>query len=413
MKILLITARFYPEPFTISRIAKELANRGHKITVLTGRPNYGKWKIYDGYENVNFEDYFGINIIRVNEKIRKKGIFGLIKNYVSIYVEYKKALKNIPCDYDIVFSHVMSPIFAISKVGNFCKKNHIPHFHYGFDLWPESLIAAGYMSRKNIIFSFVKKRCIKIYNSCDLISFASPSTKAYFNDYLKIDKPFVHIYQPCLNDPPLIADITNHKYCSDGKIHILFCGTIAKFNHLDLFIKALDCEQFKNKIIFDLVGSGSDQNKIEKLVEETNLSNNVIFHGRVPSESTKSFYNRADVLFVPLYANSATSLMIPQKLIEYFMHGRPIFGMIKGDGANMLKQASQFNLICDQTIESIRFFMSKLCDTTIETLEKCGQENRKFYDSNERFKLEKVCDEIEECMTNLSIKFKDKTIINN
>ena len=36
MKILLITPRFYPEPFTISRIAEELVNRGHQITVLTG-----------------------------------------------------------------------------------------------------------------------------------------------------------------------------------------------------------------------------------------------------------------------------------------------------------------------------------------------------------------------------------------
>ena len=39
---------------------------------------------------------------------------------------------------------------------------------------------------------------------------------------------------------PCLKLISNHKYRRDGKIHILFCGTIAKFNHLNLFIKALD-----------------------------------------------------------------------------------------------------------------------------------------------------------------------------
>ena len=94
MKIFLITPRFYPEPFTITRIAEDLVKRGHELTVLTGRPHYGKWSIYPGYEKIRYETYNGIKIIRVNEKIRKKGILGLVTNYLSIYFSYKKALKN-------------------------------------------------------------------------------------------------------------------------------------------------------------------------------------------------------------------------------------------------------------------------------------------------------------------------------
>lgn len=399
MKILLITPRFYPEPFTITKIAVELKEKGHDITVLTGVPNYGAWKVYDGYENIKYEEFNGIKIVRIKESIRKKGTASLIKNYLSIYKGFKKELKKITGDFDIVFTHIMSPIFAIDYVGKYCKKYNLPHFHYGFDLWPESFIATGYLKRNSFIFKVFKKYCKNKYLSCDMISFASPSTEKYFKDYLKIDIPFKHIYQPCLTEPPVISSVSNHIYKKDGKIHILFCGTIAKFNHLELFVNAL--VKFKDKVIFDIVGSGSEMDNIKKLVSEKHLENMVIFHGRVPVEKTKEFYNKADVLFVPLYWNSATSEMIPQKLIEYLMYGRPIFGMIKGDGRDILIKSSKSNIVSDQDVASLEKAIDLLIAMDEGELNKCGEENRKYFDSKEEFTLGYVCKQIEECMQEL------------
>lgn len=401
MKILLITPRFYPEPFTISRIAEELVNRGHQITVLTGKPHYGKWHIYSGYEKVNTEDYKGIKIIRLNETPRKKGIIGLVLNYLSIKRIYSKALKKMTEKYDIVFSHAMSPIFFMNGISSYCKRTNTPHFHYGFDLWPESLIAAGYFKRNSLFFSQIKKVSINNYKGCDQITFASPSAEKYFRDYLQLDVNFKHIYQPCLTDKPSLQFVDGHKYRQEDKIHILFCGTIAKFNHLDLIIKSLDNEYLKANIVFDIVGSGSDKENIEKIVEEKHLNDTVVFHGRVTPAQTRDFYKNADVLFVPLFYNSATSLMIPQKLIEYFMYSRPIFGMIKGDGADLLEKASSQNIVADQTVDSLQESLIKLLKMSNEDFEKCGKENRKFFDDNPRFSLDRICDEIEECLINL------------
>ena len=310
------------------------------------------------------------------------------------------------CDYDVVFSHVMSPIHTIDYVGRYCKKYGIPHFHYGFDLWPESLVATGYMKRNSLIFKSIKKYSIKRYFECDLIAFASPCAQKYLNDYLKVDVPFKHIFQPCLTTKPSLDVVRNHNYKVNKK-HILFCGTIARFNHLSLFIEAL--ASFKDNFIFDIVGSGSDLPAVEDAVKINDLQDNVCFHGRVTSEETKEFYYNADILFVPLFWNSETSNMIPQKLIEYFMYNRPILGMIKGDGKELLEQASSKNIISGQTIDELKESLFKLKDMSDKDLEKCGNENRDFFDSHKEFTLQHTCKEIEKCLIELIESNKQKS----
>ena len=45
MNILIVTQYFYPENFRVNDLATEFKNRGHKITVLTGIPNYSAGNI--------------------------------------------------------------------------------------------------------------------------------------------------------------------------------------------------------------------------------------------------------------------------------------------------------------------------------------------------------------------------------
>ena len=52
MNILIVTQYFFPENFRINDFAEEFKNRGHKITVLTGVPNYPNGKFYNGYDTL-------------------------------------------------------------------------------------------------------------------------------------------------------------------------------------------------------------------------------------------------------------------------------------------------------------------------------------------------------------------------
>ena len=49
MKILVVSQYFYPENFRITDLVFSLKERGHEVTVLTGKPNYSKTHFFEGY----------------------------------------------------------------------------------------------------------------------------------------------------------------------------------------------------------------------------------------------------------------------------------------------------------------------------------------------------------------------------
>ena len=49
MKILVFSQYFYPENFRINTLCRELVQRGHQVTVVTGYPQYPIGRIYEGY----------------------------------------------------------------------------------------------------------------------------------------------------------------------------------------------------------------------------------------------------------------------------------------------------------------------------------------------------------------------------
>ena len=49
MKIVVVTQYFYPEDFKVNDLVKGFVERGHQVTVLTGKPNYPFGTIFKGY----------------------------------------------------------------------------------------------------------------------------------------------------------------------------------------------------------------------------------------------------------------------------------------------------------------------------------------------------------------------------
>mgnify|MGYP006184550351 CR=1 FL=1 len=89
MKILIVSQYFWPENFKINDLALGLKSGGHKITVLTGIPNYPGGKFFNGYGFFkNRKEYFkGIEIIRAPIFSRGNGSgIRLALNYFSFVV---------------------------------------------------------------------------------------------------------------------------------------------------------------------------------------------------------------------------------------------------------------------------------------------------------------------------------------
>jgi len=89
MRILIVSQYFYPELFRINDFAQEFKSRGHKVTILTGIPNYPGGHYYEGYGvfKNNREIYQGIEIFRSPLIPRGSGSsIRLALNYLSFII---------------------------------------------------------------------------------------------------------------------------------------------------------------------------------------------------------------------------------------------------------------------------------------------------------------------------------------
>ena len=82
MNILIVSQYFWPENFRINDLAKELVERGHNVTVLSGWPNYPQGQIFKDFNNnpADYQYYHGVDVIRVPLISRGKSSLQLALN---------------------------------------------------------------------------------------------------------------------------------------------------------------------------------------------------------------------------------------------------------------------------------------------------------------------------------------------
>src|SRR5690625_837905 len=169
--ILIVSQIFYPDEFRINDIALDLHNRGFKVTVLTGYPNYPEGIIpeeYDPYK-VTRDNYKGIEIIRIPIIARgKNNKFKLVMNYASF--PFSGFLWNIfnEVNADVVFIYEASPMTQALPGVWYAQKHNIPCFLYVTDLWPENVEVVGNISNQ-FVLDQIGKMVDYIYSRCDRI----------------------------------------------------------------------------------------------------------------------------------------------------------------------------------------------------------------------------------------------------
>ena len=233
MKILVVSQYFYPENFRINQLCLDLKERGHQITVLTGKPNYPQGEYYEGYtyEGEDDEIWNDIPIIRVPLRARGKGAKNLVLNYLSFVKNANKKVKDIKENFDLIYVFEVSPITVALPAIKLKKKLKIPIIINIQDLWPENIIAVTGIENP-LIIGCVNKLVNYIYRNCDLILCASPSF---------VEKIKVRTYNR-VEYWPQYSTVEKYSHEIDlfnnNQFNITFTGNIGEAQGLDIAIKA-------------------------------------------------------------------------------------------------------------------------------------------------------------------------------
>ncbi len=342
--ILVISQYFYPESFRINDMCKEWVDRGYKVTVVTGIPNYPEGRFYKGYGwfKKRKETIDGVNVIRLPIFARKKGgVVRLALNYFSFVISgfFWKLFTRIKAD--LVFTFEVSPMTQALVGVWYARRKKVPHYLYVQDLWPENLeIVAGVKNK--FFLNKMEKMTKKIYRRSDRIFATSESFVKEIRKRLDKDKDKVSCWYQYAEE--FYKPAQNSAYTQipqDDKFKIIFTGNIGKAQGLEILPQTAELLKAEGvRAQFVIVGDGRDKTQLVADIEKNQTQDYFLLLGRKPAQEIPALLSACNIAFISFMDNALFANTIPAKLQSYMACGMPIIASATGETERIIYEAN-------------------------------------------------------------------------
>jgi glycosyltransferase involved in cell wall biosynthesis len=348
MRILILTQYFWPESFKINDLALALKERGHEVTIFTGKPNYPKGKFMEGYSffNKRSEYWNDIKVYRAPLVPRGNGKgIQLFVNYISFAIFASIRLLFIRNRFDKIFVYEPSPI-TVGIPGIVAKyKFKAPIYFWVQDLWPASISAAGGVQNKSVLF-VLNWLTQYIYKHSKKVLVQSKAFIPYIINQNVDPKKLVYLPNTVENYYQKIHIDQNLLKLLPQGFKLMFAGNIGESQSFDTLLNAASIlKQQGVKIQWLVLGDGRMRESVLKKVDKLNLHDTFHLLGSHPSREMPKFFSCADALIVSLKRDPVFSLTIPSKIQAYLACGKPLIVSLDGEGAKIVEEA-QCGLTC-------------------------------------------------------------------
>ena len=409
MRILIVTQYFWPESFRINDLALGLRERGHEVTVYTGKPNYPEGSFFPGYGffGRSSEDYHGVQVIRAPLIPRGNGSpLELVINYLSFALLASLAAPfRCTGSYDVIFVYEPSPVTVglPALVLKWIKR--APIMFWVQDLWPESLSATGAV-RARWILGFVDRVVRLIYRHCDLVLVPSRAFIPYVQTQgVPAGKIRYYpnsaeaLYQPVAVEP----QAAEHRLLPHG-FRVMFAGNIGAAQDFETIISAAEGLRDTNDIHWVIVGDGRLYDWVEQEVERRGLRGTVHLLGRHPVESMPRFFALADAMLVTLKNEPVFARTIPTKIQSYLACGRPVVAALEGEGAKVIGESGAGVAVRAGDAAALAQAVLKIYRMPATEREAMGQRGRDYF--RQHFERSLLLGRVEEWAQELGVKRK-------
>ncbi|WP_435625418.1 glycosyltransferase family 4 protein [Flagellimonas sp.] len=328
MKVILLALRYsnkHPNGGLYNSLMSEMRANGHTVFVVAPSNSDKKTGLFVEH---------GINVLRVktyklfNVGIIRKGIANVMLPY-----QYKKALMLSKLNLN-EFDLVVIPTPPITLMGTarwLKRKSNAKLYLILRDIFPQNGVDLGIMKSNSLIHKYFRKKEMALYKISDNIGCMSQGNI----DYVKKHNPWLHESKLHLmpNWEHLPEPISEEKsesvkaeYGLEHKFIVIFGGNMGKPQKLENIIQlAKNCTEIKD-MMFLLIGSGTEKNKIETLIEEEDLANVRVINF-MPKKDYNSILMASDIGLISLNEDF-TIPNFPSKVMSYFGAKVPVLASI-------------------------------------------------------------------------------------
>ncbi|MDS4021029.1 MAG: glycosyltransferase family 4 protein [Candidatus Competibacter sp.] len=347
MRILFLTDNFPPEVNApASRTfehCREWVRAGHRVTVITGAPNFPKGKVFAGYRNRLWqrETMEGIQVIRVwtyitaNEGFAKRTL-----DYLSFMVTGFLAglIQRRP---DVIVG--TSPQFftncAAWMLSVFRRRPFVFELR---DLWPESIKTVGAM-QDSAALRLLERLERFLYRRAAVVVAVTESFRrnlvARGIDARKIAVVLNGVdlsrFQPLARDPELAGRLG-----LAGKFVLGYIGTHGMAHALETILETAARIQALPEganVRFVLLGDGARKQALREIAACRGLDN-VLFLDTVPKADVPRYWSLLDASIIHLRQADNFTQVIPSKLFECMGMGIPVLHGVAGESAAIVER---------------------------------------------------------------------------
>ena len=399
MRVLVVTQYFWPEHFRINDLVLALQERGHEVTVLTGRPNYPSGEIHPDFlaDPLRFSSFHGIPVHRVPNAPRHSGSLRLAWNYVSFVLQ---GLRHGPRQVgawqpDVIFVFQTSPITSCLPALWLGWRKRTPVVLWTLDLWPDSLAAVGVV-RNRLLLRMFGALVRFIYRRCALVLGQSRAFAPHVAHYGGGTVRFGYLPQwveprPASERPDL--DVAPELAAPPGTFTIVFTGNLGEAQDLETVLDAAALLRHRSDIRWVLVGTGRAEPALRERIAREGLAAYVSMPGVFPPARIPSFYRGADALLVSLRAAPAFSVTVPGKVQSYLAAGRPILAMLDGEAARVIGESGAGYCVPAGNAAALAASAEALAALPVDTRDAMGRRGAAY--AAEHFGRERVIDRLE------------------
>jgi glycosyltransferase involved in cell wall biosynthesis len=346
MHILFLTDNFLPEVNApASRTfehCREWVRAGHRVTVITGAPNFPRGELIGGYKNRPFqrEVMAGIDVIRVWTYITaNEGFARRIVDYASFMASASLASFAVR-DVDVVVGTSPQLFTAVAALFAGTLKR-VPWVFELRDLWPESIRSVGAM-KNTILLDGLEQLELSLYRRAARVVSVTAGMR---DDLIRrgIDPDKIDVvtngvdlsrFSPREKDGEILR-----RHDLEGRFVVGYIGTHGMAHALETILEAaalLRERGLEDRLGFLFVGDGAAKQGLKERAAALGLRN-ARFVDSVSKDEVVRYWSVLDAAVIHLKKTPLFDGAIPSKLFECMGMGLPILLGVTGESARLLE----------------------------------------------------------------------------
>lgn len=140
----------------------------------------------------------------------------------------------------------------------------------------------------------------------------------------------------------------------EGKDVLGFIGSFYAYEGLPLLVEAMPrILKYSPNVRLLFVGGGPQEEILREVAEKNNVSDKVIFTGRVPHDQVQRYYDLVDIFVYPRLSMRLTDLVTPLKPLEAMAQGRIVLASDVGGHKELIQHHENGYLFSAGSVEAL------------------------------------------------------------